>query len=211
MLSPMSHRYYQKREEEDDLVNTEKKFSFVPYFLTPRFLLQYSSPVYGESNTTIRYLVRDFLWKPVGHKVRFVLVIHPVRGNIILMTTDLTLDPVDVIRTYAQRFKIEVCVQVSNSYYRSILISLLVWKDEANQKRNRYSNIFTENQKSIATQCFKKLHTFHVFIQTAIIAQGILHLLHTSIHFWRVERFWFMARGPFDPMFYPLRWWLKTP
>ena len=103
-----------------------EKIQLRTLFLNTALFTAIPSPVYGESNTTIRYLVRDFLWKPVGHKVRFVLVIHPVRGNIILMTTDLTLDPVDVIRTYAQRFKIEVCVQVSNSYYRSILISLLV-------------------------------------------------------------------------------------
>ncbi len=39
------------------------------------------SPVYGEKEVTIRYAVHDLLWRPVGSIVRFVIVIHPSRGN----------------------------------------------------------------------------------------------------------------------------------
>jgi hypothetical protein len=46
--------------------------------------------------------------RPVGILVRFVVVLHPQRGAILLMCTDLTLPALDVIRIYGLRFKIEV-------------------------------------------------------------------------------------------------------
>src|SRR2546426_1998464 len=66
------------------------------------------SPVYGETHLEIRYLSRDLLWRPIGRLVRFVLVDHPARGRIILMTTLLSLTPLEVIELYGCRFKIEV-------------------------------------------------------------------------------------------------------
>jgi hypothetical protein len=40
--------------------------------------------------------------------VRFVWVIHPARGRLVLLPTDLTLEPLEIIRLYGWRFKIEV-------------------------------------------------------------------------------------------------------
>jgi len=66
------------------------------------------SPVYDDRQVTLRYHCRDLLWRPLGRLVRFVWVIHPTRGRLILMTTDLTMNPLDVIRLYGWRFKIEL-------------------------------------------------------------------------------------------------------
>lgn len=66
------------------------------------------SPVYGERNTIILYRTLDLVWKPVGILIRFVLVIHPQRGKIILMSTDLNLNGIEIIRLYGLRFKIEI-------------------------------------------------------------------------------------------------------
>ena len=66
------------------------------------------SPVYGETKVDIQYFCKDLLWRPVGRMVRFVLVNHPTRGRMMLMTTLTSLDPLDIIRIYGYRFKIEV-------------------------------------------------------------------------------------------------------
>jgi len=68
---------------------------------------QAPSPVYGEDKVVLRFRVRDLLWRPAGELVRFVAVIHPTRGALLLMCTDLSLDPIDIIRLYGLRFKIE--------------------------------------------------------------------------------------------------------
>ena len=65
------------------------------------------SPLYDDRKVTLRYLSRDLLWRSLGQLVRFVWVVHPTRGRWILLCTDLTMSPLDVIRLYGWRFKIE--------------------------------------------------------------------------------------------------------
>src|SRR5215472_15857760 len=57
-----------------------------------------NSPVYGENNVTIQYRIRDLLWRTAGRMVRFVAMIHPTRGSLLLMCTDTSLDAIDIIR-----------------------------------------------------------------------------------------------------------------
>jgi hypothetical protein len=43
------------------------------------------------------------MWRPVGRLVRFIAVIHPTKGTILRMSTDLTLSAVDIIKLYGLR------------------------------------------------------------------------------------------------------------
>jgi hypothetical protein len=65
------------------------------------------SPVYGESGVEIQYRTINLYWRPVGRLVQFVCVIHPTRGNMTFLSTDLSIDAVEVVRCYGVRFKIE--------------------------------------------------------------------------------------------------------
>ncbi len=56
----------------------------------------------------IRFLCVDLLWRPLRSLVRFVLVDHPNRGRTMLLCTDLTMVPIEIIRLYGLRFKIEL-------------------------------------------------------------------------------------------------------
>jgi DDE superfamily endonuclease len=54
-----------------------KKIKLKSLLSDTRSMQQVASPVYGERNVTLRYCVRDLLWRPAGRLVRFVAVIHP--------------------------------------------------------------------------------------------------------------------------------------
>ncbi len=71
------------------------------------------SPVYGERNISVRFKSVDLLWKPAGAMVRFVLVDHPTRGRIILLSTDLTMEAQEIILLYSLPREWEVLRPVS--------------------------------------------------------------------------------------------------
>ena len=61
--------------------------------------------LYGESET-VKVLQMDLLWKPTKGLVRFLLC-RSSRGDIILMSSDLTMDPATALRLYGHRPAIE--------------------------------------------------------------------------------------------------------
>src|SRR5262249_27282484 len=77
-----------------------KKIKVKSLLSDPNSMQQARSPVYGEHKVMLRYRVCDLLWRPAGQLVRFVAVIHPTRGPLLLMCTDLSLEAIDIIRLY---------------------------------------------------------------------------------------------------------------
>lgn len=62
--------------------------------------------LYGKQ-VTLSYLCLDLLWKPIKEKVRFVLV-QDGTEKFILMCSNLSWSPQEIILAYSYRFKIEV-------------------------------------------------------------------------------------------------------
>ena len=71
---------------------------------------QTSIELYGQYET-VSFLCLDLIWKPIGEKLRFVLVCDGSE-RFILMCSDLSLSAADIIRAYSYRFKIEVSFKV---------------------------------------------------------------------------------------------------
>ena len=71
---------------------------------------QTSIELYGQSKT-VCFLCLDLIWKPIGDKLRFVLVCDGSE-QFILICSDLSLSATDIIRAYSYRFKIEVSFKV---------------------------------------------------------------------------------------------------
>ena len=134
------------------------------------------SPVYAEQDIDLSYRSLDLIWKPAQRIMRFVFVAHPQRGNIILMTSDLSLNPLDIIKLYALRFKIEVGFKSARhalgtySYHFWASMMKPIRRGSGNQYLHRESIVY---RKAI----LRKLAAFHTFIQTGIIAHGVLLFL----------------------------------
>jgi hypothetical protein len=133
----------------------------------------------GNSKLMIEYCVIELLWRPLGSLVQFVLVRHPAKGNSILMSTDLKMNPLDIIICYSLRFKIEVLFkqavhQIGVFMYRFWLkIMLPIKRGSGNQLLQFKPEHFKE-------KVLKKLNAYHLFIQLGFISQGLMQYL--SIH-----------------------------
>lgn len=131
------------------------------------------SPLAGEAGVRVRYRCLDLLWRPVGHIVRFVIVDHPIRGLIFLMSTHVDLDPMDILRIYGYRFKIEVgfrqAIHVLAVYgyhfWMQTMDRLPRWS--GNQHLHRKSQEYRD-------QVRKKLNAYHLYVQLGCIAQGLM-------------------------------------
>lgn len=138
-----------------------------------------SMPMPGNNKLIIQYCVIPLFWKPAGQLVNFVFVIHPEKGNAIVMSTDLTLSPVDAIFCYSVRFKIEVAFkqavhQIGAFMYR---FWLRIMKPRKRGSGNQELQFATEHFKQKVS---KKINAYHIFIQLGFIAQGLMQYL--SIH-----------------------------
>jgi hypothetical protein len=71
----------------------------------PQDFLSAEAVVY-QKKETVRYLVLDLIWKPAKGLVRFILI-ETSRGRIILMSSDLTLEPLMALSLYTARVQIE--------------------------------------------------------------------------------------------------------
>ena len=158
------------------------------------------SPVYGERQTLIEYRSVTLLWRPVARLVQFVLVRHPERGSITLMTTDTTLDPLEVIRLYGYRFKIETgfrqALHVLGTYAYHFWM-----RDMRARKRGAGDQDIRRRPEPYKQHVSRKLAAYHRFVQLGCIAHGLL--LHLAIRFrpdvWHRFRSWLRTMDPTLP------------
>jgi hypothetical protein len=134
------------------------------------------SPIYGEKNVQLRYRVVDLLWRPVGRLVRFVLVLHPVRGRKMLLATDLSLSGLQIIEMFGIRFKIEVSFK--QAIYTLGTYAYHFWMRAMTPRPRRTGNQYLHRKSPrYRQQVRRKIAAYHAHIQTGLIAQGLLQAL----------------------------------
>lgn len=149
------------------------------------------SPVYGEAGVELAYRCIDLLWKPIGRMARFVIVLHPTRGMVFLLSSDTAMNPLDIIALYGYRFKIEVgfrqALHIVGAYAYHFWMQTMT-PIRKNDKAQKIYNKSPQYRRAVK----RKLKAYHVYVQLACIAQGLLqHLaLNYSSRVWKHFRSW---------------------
>ncbi len=118
----------------------------------------------------------DLLWNPIREKLRFVLVQDKTR-TFILVCSDLTMNPTEIVEFYAHRFKIEVMFKTLKHLMGGFTYHFwaTAWKDaegrvlpmeQLKQLPDRAQRLITEATNAI-----------EAFVNIALIATGMLQLL----------------------------------
>lgn len=154
-------------------------------------------PMPENNHLTIEYCRMEFFWRPFGGIAQFVFTRHPIRGNAIAMSTDLTLAPTDMVFIYGLRFKIEVLFkqavhQVGVFLYR---FWLKIMKPKVRGSGDQNLQFAPEKfKKNVA----RKLRAYHLFMLLGFIAQGSLQYLsiYTNETVWKNFGTWLRTIKP---------------
>ena len=133
--------------------------------------------MYGQPSQ-VSYLSVDLICRSFGDLVRYVFVVLPDGRQSILMTTDLCCNPVDVIRLYSLRFKIEgffrQTKQRMGTFFYHFWTQAVEKTTRSCTKKTLYLHRMSKRRRSSVLATKK---AYEVFVQAAMIAQGLMLLL----------------------------------
>jgi hypothetical protein len=133
-------------------------------FNKPDNFLSAQSLLYSASGVIIKYRSINLMWRSVGRIVQFALGTHPVRGNIVLICTSLSIDPLKVIKLCGLRFKIEAsfmqAIHTPGTYLYHFWMKIMAHI----RKGSGDQNLFYRNEKYLkAVQ--RKLDAYHCYLK----------------------------------------------
>lgn len=155
--------------------------------------------LYGKEET-VEYLCRDLLWRPTGETLRFVMV-KTNEKKMILMCSDLTMDPEKIILAYSYRFKIEVSFKMLKQNLGGFFYHF--WTT-AMPKLSRYKNssdLSTVTEDKDKEKIIETMRAIEVYTFLSCIALGILSMI--SLNFpelvWNKFSGWLRTRSSQNP------------
>jgi hypothetical protein len=153
-----------------------RKIKLKKFFNNHDKFTEASSQVYNETNVKIKYYTEDLLWRSAGCLARFVWVIHPTRGKIILVSDDVTLDPLKIIEIYGLRFKCEVGLKVAARIVGAFKYHF--WMKGMKKTHRGGGDQFLHRTTKVYKQAvFRKLGAYQLHIQVGLIAQGLIQYI----------------------------------
>ena len=131
--------------------------------------------IYG-SRTKVSFMAREMFWRQAGRKVLFVFARMCNGKKAILLSTDTSLAPLDVIELYSARFRIEVGFKVAIRIIGALGYHFWMkdMKPIGREGKNQYLHRESEDYRQAVR---RKVAVYHNFMQCGIIAQGTMTLL----------------------------------
>jgi hypothetical protein len=135
--------------------------------------------VYGQCKE-VSFLCLDLIWKPIGEKVRFLLV-RDGSERFILMSSDLHLSASDIILSYSYRFKIEVSFKVLKHLIGAFFYRFWtsVWPSIGMRNETDLSSSKSHRSQRLIRQATNAIEAFMNF---GCIATGLLQIVSLKFH-----------------------------
>jgi hypothetical protein len=145
----------------------------------PNGLTQATIPMYGK-NEAVSFLSRDLLWGPKHYQLlRFVIACIDGGKPVILATNDLSLTPVQIIRLYSYRFKVECAF-----FQLKHIIAGFAYRfwSAATPKLNRYARSGTDpldtvNREKDINLILGAFRATQGYVMMACFALGLLQII----------------------------------
>ena len=145
--------------------------------------------VYGRKET-VRYLALNLLWKPTQGLLRFILI-ESSRGRIVVMTSDLSLDPLVALDLYGHRIAIETLFDTLKNMLGGMRYHF--WSKYLRAASRRPAK--KGSSKPVSSQPDKTKNTLvaiHKFLAVHLVVVGSLQALarrfpsdiHSQAHCW---------------------------
>ncbi len=136
--------------------------------------------VYGQMET-VSFLVLDLLWRPLGDKIRFVLAVTS-RGPIILMCSDMELEPVEILKLYCTRQRIETMFSVLKHVFGGLgyhFWSKHLTPQSRRPKKNSKHLRFPLKEDIVTIE--RTWRAIESFVNFACIVQGLLQVISLQL------------------------------
>jgi hypothetical protein len=126
---------------------------------------------------TIRFLALDLLWKPIKDKLRFILV-ESSRGRMVLITSDLHLNPVAAVEMYCRRVRIETLFDTLKNTLGGM--GYHFWSRYLRPiSRRPKKNVDQKQESSNVQHTRNTLAAIEKFVNLQLLVLGILQLIAT--------------------------------
>ncbi len=144
-------------------------------FDLPHLFSKAQCRIYGKTED-ITFLAINQLWKPTGEKIRFVLAVTS-RGPIVLMCSDLFLDPLSAVRLYCMRIRVETMFDMLKNLLGAF--SYRFWSKRMprhSRKPKKNKDLITPFSEDIKTVWLCQ-DAYERFTMPAAITPGLLQLI----------------------------------
>lgn len=133
-----------------------------------------------NNRKTVLLLTLDLIWKPVGEKLRFVLVVDGAE-RFILISSDLNLPPEEIVVAYGSRFKIEVTFKVLKHLIGAFSYHFWtrIWPKIGKENESDISNCLETYPRMLIKET---MNAIEGFVNFGCIAVGILQILSMTFH-----------------------------
>ena len=136
------------------------------------------SPFLGDEESKIQLKSKTLKNRSAEGEVLYVFAKHPKLGNIIVMSTDVSIDPLEAYKLYAERFLIEISFRslehtVNGTSHR---FHMRRKKNEKTRFGDGAQNLEGKD-KAYIRRYFKNLRACELFMQMGVMAVGLLSIL----------------------------------